>query len=235
MQLFYNSEITDSTAQVVFTKDESRHIVKVLRKANGDSLEITNGKGGLFIAEITDANLKKCVATVRSKTLQPATRAYRIHLAVAPTKMNERYEWFLEKATEIGVDCITPIICDHSERKIIKTDRFEKIIQSAMKQSLHYYLPELQEPASFKNFISSPFNGQKFIAHCETSERLSLKHALQPNRDVLILIGPEGDFSTAEINLALNSGFKPVTLGSTRLRTETAAVVACHSIVFSNE
>ena len=149
--------------------------------------------------------------------------------------MNERYEWFLEKATEIGVDTITPIICDRSERKIIKNDRFEKILQSAMKQSLHYYMPLLQEAVSFKNFVTQDFNGQKFIAHCEETERTSLKNALQSNTDVLILIGPEGDFSTNEITSAIVSGFKPVTLGNTRLRTETAAVVACHSIAFYNE
>ena len=234
MQLFYNPEINEETSQISFTKDESRHIVKVLRKSNGDHLQITNGKGWLFIAEITSADLKNCMATILSKTFQ-SSRNYKVHLAVAPTKMNERYEWFLEKATEIGVDTITPIICDHSERKIIKNDRFEKILQSAMKQSLHYYMPELQEAISFNEFISQPFDGQKFIAHCEETERISLKNALAAHTDVLILIGPEGDFSSSEIDLAIASGFKPVALGNTRLRTETAAVVACQSIAFYNE
>ena len=234
MQLFYNPDLDELTTQISFTKDESRHIVKVLRKSSGDQLQITNGKGWLFTAEITIADLKNCIAIILSKTFEPS-RNYKVHLAVAPTKMNDRYEWFLEKATEIGVDTITPIICDHSERKIIKTDRFEKILQSAMKQSLHYYMPELQEAISFTDFVSQPFSGQKFIAHCEETERTSLKNALQPNADVLILIGPEGDFSSAEIKLAIASGFKPVTLGNTRLRTETAAVVACHSIAFCNE
>ena len=234
MQLFYNPEINEETKQIAFTKDESRHIVKVLRKVSGDQLQITNGKGWIFIAEIIITDIKNCVASILSKTFEPS-RNYKVHVAVAPTKMNERYEWFLEKATEIGVDTITPIICDHSERKIIKTDRFDKILQSAMKQSLHYYLPELKDAISFNDFISQPFSGQKFIAHCEETERLALKNALQPNADILILIGPEGDFSSNEIKIAVDAGFEPVTLGHTRLRTETAAIVACHSVAFANE
>jgi len=156
-------------------------------------------------------------------------------LAVAPTKMNDRYEWFLEKATEIGIDSITPIICDHSERKVIKTERFDKILQSAMKQSLSYYLPTLHPLISFKEFIKQDFSDQLFIAHCEDTERKSLKQALQPKQDVIILIGPEGDFSTKEIELAIAKSFSPVTLGNTRLRTETAAIVATYSVAFINE
>src|SRR5690606_7368611 len=140
-----------------------------------------------------------------------------------------------EKATEIGVDTITPIICDHSERKVVKTDRFEKILQAAVKQALQYYMPQLQEVISFNDFIKQPFQGQKFIAHCEETERTSLKNALKRQTDVQILIAPEGDFSSNEIKAAVALGYKPVTLGKTRLRTETAAIVACHSIAFSNE
>ncbi|MBJ7882426.1 16S rRNA (uracil(1498)-N(3))-methyltransferase [Gelidibacter salicanalis] len=234
MQLFYNPILTEETTQISFSKEESRHIVKVLRQSGGDKLQITNGKGWLFIAEITIADIKNCQATILSKSFSPP-RDYKIHLAVAPTKMNDRYEWFLEKATEIGIDTVTPIICDHSERKVIKNDRFEKILQSAMKQSLHYYLPTLEEAIPFNEFVSTVFNGKKFIAHCEETDRKSLKASLELQKDVLILIGPEGDFSTKEISLAKALGFEPVMLGSTRLRTETAAVVACHSIVFSNE
>ncbi|OBX26556.1 16S rRNA (uracil1498-N3)-methyltransferase [Gelidibacter algens] len=234
MQLFYNPTISEETTHISFLKEESKHIVKVLRKSAGDQLQITNGKGWLFNAEITTADIKNCVASILSKSFEPS-RNYKIHLAVAPTKMNDRYEWFLEKATEIGVDVITPIICDHSERKVIKTDRFEKILQSAMKQSLHYYLPELQEAISFSDFISQEFEGQKFIAHCEETVRASFKNSLQLQKDVLILIGPEGDFSAKEIQFAIDARFKPVMLGNTRLRTETAAVVACHSIAFKNE
>ena len=234
MQLFYNPDINEETTEIAFSKEESRHMVKVLRKSSGNQLQITNGKGWLFLAEIIIADMKNCVATILSKSFE-TPRSYRVHLAVAPTKMNDRYEWLLEKATEIGVDVITPIICEHSERKIIKIDRFEKILQSAMKQSLHYYMPELQEAISFSDFISQAFNGQKLIAHCEKTERMSLKQVVQPSTDVLLLIGPEGDFSAGEIELAIKAGFKPVTLGNTRLRTETAAMVACHSVVFINE
>lgn len=234
MQLFYNSEITESTQQFSFDKEESRHIVKVLRKSIGDQLDITNGKGWLFKAEIVSADIKNCVAKIISKTFKEKHH-YNLHLAVAPTKMNDRYEWFLEKATEIGIDSITPIICDHSERKIIKPERFEKILQSAMKQSLSTYIPKLNDAISFKEFLTQPFEGQKFIAHCEETDRKSLKQQILPNKNIIILIGPEGDFSVKEIEIALQNNFIPVTLGETRLRTETAAIVACHSVAFINE
>ena len=234
MQLFYNQDLTQNDTEIRFTKEESRHVVKVLRKSIGDVLHITNGVGWLFTAEITLAEIKNCVAKITSSTLQPE-RSYKLHLAVAPTKMNDRYEWFLEKATEIGIDTITPIICDNSERKIIKADRYEKILQSAMKQSLHCYLPKLNETILYKEFIAQDFSGQKFIAHCEESDKKSLKQSLKPSQDIIILIGPEGDFNTKEIELALQHNFNPVTLGETRLRTETAAIVACHSVAFINE
>ncbi|GAA3620799.1 16S rRNA (uracil(1498)-N(3))-methyltransferase [Flavivirga jejuensis] len=234
MQLFYNPEITDSTTQFSFPKEESKHIVKVLRKNVGDTLHITNGNGWLFTAEITIPNVNKCMASIVSKSLQPK-RDYNLHLAVAPTKMNDRYEWFLEKATEIGIDSITPIICDHSERKFIKPERFERILQSAMKQSLNCYVPKLNDAISFKTFIKQSFNGDLLIAHCEETDRKSLKQSLKPKQEITILIGPEGDFSVKEIEQALQNNFIPVTLGKTRLRTETAAIVACHSVAFINE
>ncbi|WP_147677375.1 16S rRNA (uracil(1498)-N(3))-methyltransferase [Algibacter pacificus] len=234
MQLFYNANINENTTQFSFEKEESRHIVKVLRKQVGDTLHITNGDGWLFLAEISIPNINKCTAEIVSKTLQ-SKRKYNLHLAVAPTKMNDRYEWFLEKATEIGIDSITPIICDHSERKIIKPERFERIIQSAAKQSLSCYLPKLNEAVSFKSFIKQDFKGSVYIAHCEETDKKSLKNELQPKQNITILIGPEGDFSVKEIELALQNKFIPVTLGETRLRTETAAIVACHSVAFTNE
>lgn len=234
MQLFYNPDISENNTQFSFNKEESKHIVKVLRKNIGDTLHITNGNGWLFTAEIVIPDIKKCSVTIISKTFQPI-RNYSLHLAVAPTKVNDRYEWFLEKATEIGVDSITPIICDRSERKVIKTERFEKILQSAMKQSLNCYLPKLNEATSFKSFIKQDFDGDLFIAHCEETDRTSLKQLVQPKRNITILIGPEGDFSVKEIEQALQNRFKPVTLGDTRLRTETAAIVACHSVAFINE
>jgi len=234
MQLFYNPNITEETTQIIFPKEESRHIVKVLRKTEGDILHITNGLGWLFTAEISVADIKNCVVFVIKKEKQEK-KSYQVHLAVAPTKMNDRYEWFLEKATEIGIDTITPIICDNSERKVIKTDRFEKILQAAMKQSLSCYMPKLNEAISFKEFIDKPHSEQKFIAHCEETDRKSLKKEIKPSQDITVLIGPEGDFSTKEIEQAIASHFIPVTLGNTRLRTETAAIVACHSIAFINE
>ena len=234
MQLFYNPGISESDDVFSFDKEESRHIVRVLRKKIGDKIHITNGKGWLFEAELTLADIKHCAVTIISKALQPK-RSYSLHLAVAPTKMNERYEWFLEKATEIGIDEITPIICDNSERKVIKLERFEKIIQSAMKQSLQCYLPKLNQTILFKDFINQNASGQKFIAHCEETEKASLKSLLKAHEDCFILIGPEGDFSTKEIEMALHNDFIPVTLGNTRLRTETAAVVACHSVTYCNE
>ncbi|RIA09769.1 16S rRNA (uracil1498-N3)-methyltransferase [Flavobacteriaceae bacterium MAR_2010_72] len=234
MQLFYNPEIKEDTSLFTFSKEESRHIVKVLRKSIGDELDITNGCGWRFKAELEYADLKNCSAKIISKHKQ-VKHNYNLHLAVAPTKMNDRYEWFLEKATEIGIDSLTPIFCDNSERKVVKTERFEKIVQSAMKQSLNCYLPKLNEPVDFKDFITQKFTGQTFIAHCEELDRKSLKEALKAQTAVTILIGPEGDFSVKEIQMAIDNKFIPVTLGNTRLRTETAAIVACHSVAFVNE
>lgn len=234
MQLFYNQDIQESSTSFTFSKEESKHIIKVLRKSVGDVLNITNGDGWLFDAEIINADIKRCQANISNATQQPK-RNYKLHLAVAPTKMNDRFEWFLEKATEIGIDTITPILCDHSERKVIKLDRFEKILQSAMKQSVQCYLPTINELIPFSSFVNKEFKGQMFIAHCEDTDRKSLKEQLQPKQDITILIGPEGDFSVKEIEMALQRNFIPVTLGNTRLRTETAAVIASHSVAFVNE
>lgn len=236
MQLFYHPHLDESQEEIVFDKEESRHIQKVLRKSKGDFIAITNGKGLMVQAQITDSDFKKCKAEVIEKKFQTPL-PYTLHLAVAPTKLNDRYEWFLEKATEIGVSEITPVICSHSERKVIKAGRMEKIIQSAMKQSLKAFLPKLNESISFKEFIHSNHSNydHKFIAHCEESEKSSLKSQLPAGENILIAIGPEGDFSSDEIKEAKKAGFIPVTLGESRLRTETAAIVACHSVAFVNE
>jgi 16S rRNA (uracil1498-N3)-methyltransferase len=234
MQLFFNPDLAPDAKSFVFDREESRHMIKVLRKKEGDIIQITNGKGCFFDAEITLASDHKCTVSITS-VIHVEKRPYNIHLAVAPTKMNDRYEWFLEKATEIGIDRVTPVICDRSERKVIKTDRLEKIVLSALKQSGQAYLPVVDEPISFSQFIKNHQDGKRFIAHCEPEEKKTLKSEIIPGEDILMLIGPEGDFSPPEINLALQNGFVPVSLGSTRLRTETAAVVACHSIVFANE
>lgn len=234
MQLFYSSLINESNTSFVFDKEESKHIIKVLRKKDGDILFVTNGLGDLFKTEISLASDSKCTVAILSKEKKEATQ-YTLHLAVAPTKMNDRFEWFLEKATEIGIQEITPIICDRSERKVINKERFEKIILTAMKQCNQFYLPKLNEAITFKNFIKQQHEGQLLIAHCEETDKKSLKSVLNTNTKTTILIGPEGDFSEKEIELALANNFIPVTLGNTRLRTETAAVVACHSVVFFNE
>ena len=234
MQLFYNPDIDETTESFSFDKEESRHIIKVLRKKDSDILQVTNGLGFLFETEITLASDNKCTVQVLSvkKADEPK---FRLHLAVAPTKMNDRFEWFLEKATEIGIQEITPVFCDRSERKAINPERFEKIILSAMKQSNETFLPKLNQAVSFKEFIKQKNEGLNLIAHCEETDKKSLKEILKPNKNVTMLIGPEGDFSEKEIALALENNFQPVTLGNTRLRTETAAIVACHSVVFFNE
>ena len=233
MQLFYNPDLDKSISQFTFSQVESRHIVKVLRKKEGDILHITNGKGYIFESEILLADQKKCKAQIIS-TKKKHAKAHWLHIVVAPTKNNDRLEWFLEKATEIGVNEITPIFCDRSERKVIKKERLEKVIQSAMKQSLRSYLPKLNDAISFKAFIEKEQNGLLFIAHCEEEEKVDLKRRVAADKDVTVLIGPEGDFSQNEINIAYEKGFLPVSLGEYRLRTETAAIVACTTVNMIN-
>ncbi|WP_035672837.1 16S rRNA (uracil(1498)-N(3))-methyltransferase [Flavobacterium sp. 83] len=234
MQLFYNPNIDETTETFSFDKEESKHIIKVLRKKDSDILFVTNGLGDLFKTEITLASDNKCTVKIISFEKSTAPK-FHLHLVVAPTKMNDRFEWFLEKATEIGIHEITPIICDRSERKVINTERFDKILLTAMKQSNVLFLPKLNNAISFKDFMKQKQDGVNFIAHCEETDKKSLKSVLKPNENVTILIGPEGDFTEKEIELALDSNYIPVSLGNTRLRTETAAIVACHSVVFVNE
>ena len=234
MQLFYNPNIDENTQTFSFDKEESKHIIKVLRKKDTDVLYVTNGLGFLFTTAITLASDSKCTVKIISFEKKVESK-YRLHLAVAPTKMNDRYEWFLEKATEIGVQEITPIICDRSERKSVNNERFDKILLAAMKQSNELYLPKLNPAVTFKEFVTLKNDDVKLIAHCEETEKKTLKSVLQTNQNLTIMIGPEGDFTVKEIELAFNHNFVPVTLGGTRLRTETAAIVACHSVVFINE
>ena len=234
MQLFYNPTIDETTENFSFDKEESKHIIKVLRKKDTDILFVTNGLGLLFETEITLASDNKCTVKILSIEKTESSK-FQLHLAVAPTKMNDRYEWFLEKATEIGIHEITPIICDRSERKVVNRERFEKILLTAMKQSNVLFLPKLNEAVTFKEFIKRKNKGLQLIAHCEETDKKSLKSVLKTNENVTLLIGPEGDFSEKEIVLAIENNFIPVTLGDTRLRTETAAIVACHSVVFFNE
>ena len=233
MQLFYAPNIDTATDVFTFDREESKHIVKVLRKQEGAVLQLTNGKGYLFESRIIQASENKCMVEITENRFFEK-RPFRIHMAVAPTKMNDRYEWFLEKATEIGVDEITPIICDHSERKVIKTERFDKILVSAMKQSNQFYLPILNPAIKLSEFLSTERSGQKFIAHCEETSKTELKNQIEINQEYTLLIGPEGDFSTNEIDKALANGYQAATLGNTRLRTETAAIVGCHTFVIKN-
>ncbi|WP_136465479.1 16S rRNA (uracil(1498)-N(3))-methyltransferase [Flagellimonas onchidii] len=233
MQLFYNPSLDNSFKQFFFSAEESKHIIKVLRKKEGDILYITNGQGYLFEAEILVADIRKCKAQIISED-KSIPKRYKLHLVVAPTKMNDRYEWFLEKATEIGVDEITPIICEHSERKTLKLERMQRVLQSAMKQSLQTFLPKLNPPISFKQYLEQQTKGLNFIAHCGEGEKMEFKRRVAADKDVTILIGPEGDFSISEIALALEKGYVPVALGNTRLRTETAAVVACTTVSIIN-
>lgn len=235
MQLFYNPELTADTKQFTFDKIESKHIVRVLRKKEGDKILITNGLGQLFTSEILLADDKKCSVKIVNLETQKSDRNYYLHIAIAPTKLNDRFEWFLEKSTEIGIDEITPIICEHSERKVIKTERMEKIILSAAKQSLKFHFPKFNEAITFNAFMNTNFSGQLFIAHCEETDKKSLKSELKPALKTTILIGPEGDFSTKEIQQSLANNFIPVSLGNSRLRTETAGLVAVHSVAFVNE
>ncbi|NQX77685.1 16S rRNA (uracil(1498)-N(3))-methyltransferase [Gilvibacter sp.] len=234
MQLFFQPDLDSNSTSVGFDKDESRHITRVLRKSTGDVIHITNGKGLLFTGELGLVEPKHCEAYITKVEKLPAL-SYRLHMAVAPTKSNDRFEWFLEKATELGISTITPLLCDHSERKQINWERYNKIVVSAMKQSLQTYLPELNELTAFKDFVSNQakLKGLKAIAHCEDGAKEPLKDLVnneQQQIDVLILIGPEGDFSTEEIAFAAEAGFVPVSLGTQRLRTETAAIAACHTL-----
>ena len=235
MQLFFHPDVNEGDKQVIFAREESRHIVKVLRKKDGDQLIITNGKGWIFTTEITSADQNQCLARVLTSEKEPPA-PYHLHMAVAPTKMNDRFEWFLEKATEIGVHEITPVICEHSERKVVKLHRYERVLQSALKQSLHTRVPILNESISFPEFVSKERPGQKFMAHCEDdADKKLLSRELKKGSKVTVLIGPEGDFSLEEIVIAKKNDWRPVSLGNSRLRTETAAIVACHTAALLNE
>lgn len=232
MQIFYAPDITTHPE---LPQEEAGHAIRVLRLQEGDEVLITDGKGFFYKAAILQAHPKHCTVTLLNRWEQPRLWAPSIHIAVAPTKNMDRMEWFVEKATEIGIDAITCLNCRYSERKELKTPRLEKILVSAMKQSQKAILPGLTGMTDFKTFVSTPFNGRKFIAHCEEGEKPLLKTLYRPKENVLILIGPEGDFSSEEIKLAIANGFEEISLGESRLRTETAALVACHTIHVLNQ
>ena len=233
MHLFYTPDILLSGEM---PEEESMHAVKVLRLTEGDEVCLIDGHGNFYKAHITRAHHKRCAVEIDEKIPDQSHWPYRVHIAVAPTKNIDRIEWFAEKSTEIGVNALTMLKCRYSERKDVKVERLNKILISAMKQSLKASLPELEGMTDFKEFVSRPFIGQKFIAHCyKNSPRRLLKELYTPGSDMLILIGPEGDFSEEEVALAIENGFQPVSLGNSRLRTETAALVACHTIHVINQ
>ena len=232
MDFFYTPEINDKNYS--FSKEESKHCIKVLRKKINDEIYLTDGKGNLYKSIITDNNSNNCKIEVIEKTKIKKDN-YKIHIAINPTKNINRFEWFLEKVTELGIDEITPIICQNSERKKINLNRLNKIIISAMKQSLKTYLPKLNDLTQFSDFIKNNFEDLKFIAHCKKDKKTSLKNYIKPKKNILILIGPEGDFTQEEINIAERKKFISVNLGKERLRTETAGIIACHTINLINQ
>lgn len=232
MHVFYTPDIQ---TKAELPEEEAQHCTRVLRLTNGDEITLTDGKGNFYRAEISAATNKRCLVTIKETIYQEPLWPCHLHIAMAPTKNMDRNEWFTEKATEIGFDELTFLNCRFSERKVIKTERIEKILVSAIKQSLKARLPQLNDMTDFDTFITQDFKGQKFIAHCYEGEKPLLKDVLKNGEDALVLIGPEGDFSEEEVKKAIERGFIPISLGKSRLRTETAALVACHTLSLLNQ
>ena len=232
MYLFYTPQIVGEEEEIGKTysldAEESGHCVRVLRYTRGDEILLTNGQGMTYTAEIINPNPRHCEFTVLTAEKQEKHHSNYIHIAIAPTKNIERIEWFVEKCTEIGVDEITPLLCRFSERKQLRLDRLEKIILSAAKQSLTPYMPKLNGLTDCADFIRNAKEETKFIAHCYKEDKRELRKEIMPGKSVVVMLGPEGDFSEDEISTALQNGFVPVSLGESRLRTETAGIVACH-------
>ncbi|MDR1517856.1 MAG: 16S rRNA (uracil(1498)-N(3))-methyltransferase [Dysgonamonadaceae bacterium] len=216
------------------SEQESQHCVKVLRMKEGDKIDVTDGKGFFYRCAILQAQAKRCVLSIEKSEGQVKPWNFHLQIAFAPTKNMDRNEWFVEKATEIGTDRFSPLLCRYSERKELKTERLEKISVSALKQSQQAFLPAIDEMTPFESFVASPFDGRKFIAHCHPSPKKTLAETYRKGVNALVLIGPEGDFSEQEVQQAVEMGFEAVSLGETRLRTETACWVACHTIQIIN-
>jgi 16S rRNA (uracil1498-N3)-methyltransferase len=235
MHVFYTPDL-EAQSHYTLNEEESRHCNKVLRLSIGDQVFLVDGRGGLYEASIQSETKRNVTLLITKTTKEYQKRNHHLHIAVAPTKNIDRLEWFLEKATEIGIDEITPIICERSERKIVKEDRLQKVITSAVKQSLQAYHPVLNPAITFEQLLKQKSTAEhKLIAHCiDDAQRQFLKELINSHRSYLILIGPEGDFSPQEITLALEQEFMAVTLGNTRLRTETAALAACFEINYIN-
>lgn len=234
MHLFYTPDINPAVTSYFLSEEESKHCVRVLRLTAGDEVSLIDGRGGFYTASITDAHPKRTILQINHVAQEFQKRNHYLHIAVAPTKNIERLEWFLEKATEIGIDEISLIITQRSERKEAKVDRLNKVVTSAVKQSLKAYHPLINPPISYAALIAKPFSGARMIAHCEEGEKFSIQSQIELHGRYLILIGPEGDFSPKEIEDADARGFKAITLGESRLRTETAALEACFEINFLN-
>jgi 16S rRNA (uracil1498-N3)-methyltransferase len=233
MQIFYSAEVYDGRA--LFSREESVHCLRVLRMRPGDSITFTDGKGNLYEGVISGDDPKGMTVTVTSETGDPSLRTYRLHIAISPLKNDDRLEWFIEKAVETGIDVITPVICNRSEKKKIRKERLEGIMIAAMKQSARCLLPGLEEPETLGRFLSRACEGKKIIATCDTSfDRVAITKSFDRGDDVIILIGPEGDFTPEEVKAAISAGFQPVHLGTGRLRTETAGIAACCSVSLAN-
>lgn len=234
MQLFYAPQIT--LPEYTLTEEESRHAIKVLRLRVGDTMHITDGRGNMHLCEVISDSAKHCTVRVVQSQSEFEKRGYKLAMAVAPTKNIDRYEWFLEKATEIGVDTFVALESAHSERRVVKPEREEKVITAAVKQSLKAYHPAFEDMTPFKELVAREFAGRKFIAHCgeAVKGKSYLATTLRAGEDCLVLIGPEGDFSPEEVALAVENGFEEITLGTQRLRTETAAVVAVTMVAVVN-
>ncbi|KAA3638251.1 MAG: 16S rRNA (uracil(1498)-N(3))-methyltransferase [Bacteroidetes bacterium] len=233
MNIFYTSDIINDLAYL--GQEEAVHCVRVLRKREGDAIVIIDGKGSMYDAVLTEVTKKKCVARIIKVIRKDQQRNYKLHMAIAPTKNISRFEWFLEKATEIGIDEITPLLCEHSERKKIRLDRLEKILLSATKQSLKATLPKLNDLTTFEEFVhQSQENIQKYLGWCEEDTGKHLKDHYQAGQDVCILVGPEGGFSLQEVSQAREYGFETISFGESRLRTETAGLAACFAVNMLN-
>lgn len=220
---------------VTMPEDESKHCVKVLRMTEGETFCVTNGKGFLFDAELVEALPKRATVNLTNKRKGYDHWGFNLEIAVAPTKLNERTEWFLEKATEIGIDKVRLFTSFHSERRAANVERFEKVMVAAMKQSIKSRLPVIEDIVSFEKLVKQPFEGQKIIAWIDDDVTETLCDVYKKGGNALVLIGPEGDFSPEEVALARENGFVPVSLGDARLRTETAALVACHTVQLINQ
>jgi len=234
MHIFFEPNI--SSKIISLNEIESKHCIKVLRLNINDEILLLDGKGNLHTAKILNDNHKKCEVEIIKTITDYNKRDYYLHIAIAPTKNMDRFEWFLEKTTEIGIDEITPLLCARSERKIVKIERIIKVVRSAMKQAIIAKHPKVNEFTKFKDFVNSiGDNTEKYIAHCEESSKKLLQDYRLKNRSSVILIGPEGDFTDEEIKLALSNDYKEISLGQNRLRTETAGIVACSTVAFVNQ